>query len=251
MRSPSVATLRRYARAGHPLVIHGALDHWPAVGSWTPERLRERAGSLRVKAYAIPDGQVRLDPRTGFVLEEMALASYVDRLLSGRRTTHYVRARVDALPRELRDEVSVPHYCKGASRLRSNLWFSAPGTITRLHFDLPHNLIAQLHGRKRFFLYPARERRNLYPFPPWSSVPHLSRVDLETPDLTAFPRLADARGWYCDTREGDLLFLPSRMWHHVRSLAASVTVNFWWPPVALLPIVAASDLYKRVRGLNI
>jgi lysine-specific demethylase 8 len=251
MRAPSLATLRRYARAGDPLVIHGAIDHWRAIGRWTPERLRDRAGWLRMKGYAVPDGRVRLDARTGFILEEVSLASYVDRVLSGAPPTHYVRAPVEALPRELRDELGVPDYCRSAPRLRSNLWFSAAGTITRLHFDLPHNLIAQVHGRKRFFLYPAKERRNLYPFPPWSSVPHLSRVDLESPDLGAFPRLADARGWYCDTREGDLLFLPSRMWHHVRSLGASVTVNFWWPPWPLLPIVAASDLYKRVRGLNI
>jgi lysine-specific demethylase 8 len=181
----------------------------------------------------------------------MTLAAYVDRLLAGGPPTHYVRAPVSALPSQLRQEVGVPSYCRGATRLRKNVWFSAPGTITRLHFDLPHNLIAQIHGTKRFFLYPSRERRNLYPFPPWSAVPHLSRVDLESPDLAAFPRLREARGWYCDTHEGDLLFLPTRMWHYVRSLGASVTINFWWPPLLMLPVVAASDLYKRVRGLNI
>jgi hypothetical protein len=251
MRAPSLATLARYARAGEPLVIHGAIDDWRAVGQWTPERLRERVGSLRMKTYVIPEGHVRLDARTGFVFEEMTLSAYVDHVLSGDPPRYYFRSPVEALPGEMRGEIGVPTYCRQARRIRSNLWFSAPGAISRLHFDLPHNLIAQICGTKRFYLYAARERRNLYPFPLWSSVPHLSRVDLEAPDLVAFPRLARARGWYCDTREGDLLFLPSRMWHHVRSLGASVTVNFWWPPLAILPVVIASDLYKRLRGLNI
>jgi hypothetical protein len=213
--------------------------------------LREHAGALRMSTYVIPEGQVRLDARTGFVIEEMTLAAYADHVLAGARPRHYLRSPVAALPRELRDELGVPSYCRGARRLRNNLWFSAKGTITRLHFDLPHNLIAQIHGSKRFYLYAAGQRDRLYPFPPWSSVPHLSRVDLEAPNLAAFPELAHARGWYCDTREGDLVFMPSMMWHHVRSLTASITINFWWPPLAVLPLSIASDLYKRLRGLNI
>jgi lysine-specific demethylase 8 len=251
MRRPSLTTLERYARAGEPLIIHGAIDAWRALGRWTPELLRERAGSLRTKAYVIPDGHVRLDSKTGFVFEEITLGSYVEQVVSGGPPKVYFRAPVDSLPRDLREDLGVPDYCRGRRRLRHNLWLSAPGTVSRLHFDLPHNLIAQIHGRKRFYLYPAKERNNLYPFPPWSSVPHLSRVDLEAPDLVAFPRLARARGYYADTREGDLLFMPSRMWHHVRSLGASITVNFWWPPLAMLPFVLASDAYKRLRGLNI
>ena len=135
--------------------------------------------------------------------------------------------------------------------MRKNLWFSAADTVSRLHFDLPNNLIAQVTGRKRFLLYPWSEYRNLYPFPPWSSVPHLSRVDLGAPDFRRFPRLPLAQGWHCDLREGDILFMPGRMWHYALSLGPSVTINHWWSSVATLPFSMASDMYKRLRGLNI
>jgi len=248
---PSRRTFERLARAGEPLVIEGALAHWPAIGRWSPEDLRTRIGALRVKTYVIPRGQVLLDQKTGFRFEEMSVADYVEHVLSGESPSYYLRAPLEVFPQALRDELGVPEYCQGAVRLKRNVWFSAPGTVSRLHFDLPHNLIAQVHGRKEFVLYPFRERPNLYPFSVLSSTPHLSHADLEAPDLRAFPRLAEARGWRCELGEGDLLFMPSRTWHHAVSLGASITVNFWWPPLAILPLSLLSDGYKRVRGLNI
>jgi ribosomal protein L16 Arg81 hydroxylase len=52
-------------------------------------------------------------------------------------------------------------------------------------------------------------------------------------------------------REGDLLYLPSRVWHHARSIGPSITVNFWWPPLSMLPFTLLSDVYKRARGLRV
>lgn len=248
---PSVPTVLRLARAGLPLVIRGAIDDVAAVHRWTPSYLREHAGSLRVQTYVVPGGRIRLDRRTGFVMREVGLAEYADDVIAGRRPDGYFRAPLTALPAKLRAEWTDPEYCRSGLRLRRNLWFSAPGTISRLHFDLPHNLIAQLSGAKRFILYPSSEYRNLYPFPPWSSVPHLSQVDVGAPDFRRFPRLPLARGWHCDLEEGDMLLMPSRMWHYALSLGPSITINHWWSPLSVLPLSIASDLYKRLRGLNI
>jgi hypothetical protein len=251
LTGPTIATARRFAAAELPLVIRGALDDCPAVGRFTPRYLLEHAGELRAQAYVQPEGRVRLDRFTGFELRETVLREYASEVLAGRNPPYYFRAPVDMLPAALQAELPTPRYCRGALRLRRNLWFSAPDTISRLHFDLPHNLIAQLTGRKRFVLYPFREYLNLYPFAPWSSTPHVSRVALEEPDHRKFPRLPLARGWHCDLQEGDMLLVPSRTWHHAVSLGASVTVNHWWPPLSVLPLTLMSNLYKRLRGLNI
>lgn len=248
---PTAATFRRFARAGLPLVVRGGLEDFPAVGRWTPEYLLDRAGALRAKVYVQPEGHIHIDPRTGFQLRELSLADYANEVLAGHTPGHYFRAPVGALPAGLQAELGEPVYCRGARRLRKNLWFSASGTVSRLHFDLPHNLIAQLTGEKRFVLYPFTEYLNLYPFRPWSAVPHLSRVDLGAPDFRRFPRLPLARGFHCDLEPGDLLFMPGRMWHYALSLGPSVSVNYWWPSLGTLPAAVASDAYKRLRGLNI
>lgn len=250
-RLPAPPDLKLFAKAELPLVIEGALNDWPAVGRFTPSYLLEHAAEVMTQAYVVPNGHVRLSATTGFELVPVRLGDYAEQILRGEPTDTYFRAPLSRLPSALQRQIGEPRYCQGRPRLKKNLWFSAPGSITQLHFDLPHNLIAQLSGTKRFILYPARERRHLYPFPLRSSVPHLSQVDLTSPDFRRFPKLPLARGFYCDLKPGELLFMPSRMWHFAHSLTASVGVNFWWPPLAVMPLALASDAYKRLRGLNI
>ena len=51
---------------------------------------------------------------------------------------------------------------------------------------------------------------------------------VEAPDLVAFPRFAEAKFEETVLRPGDVLFMPRGMWHYVRGLTTSFSVNFWW-----------------------
>ena len=215
--------------------------------AWSPESLRDRFGSLPVQAYVMREGRIVLDPRTGFRLAHMTMREYVDRTLARDEPSLYLRARMPTLP-ALDRELATPAHA-GRLALRRNLWFAAKGTVSQLHFDLPHNLVAQLHGRKKFYVFHSSDP--VYPHAWRSSTPHLSRVDPEAPDLARFPRLASARPLETELEPGDVLFLPQRFWHHARALTTSVSVNFWWCEPATFPLLMASDLYKRLRGLHI
>jgi hypothetical protein len=254
--APSVRDFHaRWAERGsraEPVRIRGALDRWPALGRWSPDDFVARFGEVRTRAYAMEKGRIVLDAKTGFRLVDLSFREYVESLAQEPGAPrYYLRAKLGEILPELLREIEIPAYCEGRLALRHNLWFSGEGTITSLHFDLPHNLIAQVFGKKRFLLFPTAESRNLYPEPWISATPHLSRVDPEHPDLARFPRLARARGWEVTLEPGDLLFMPTRLWHHARSVTASISVNFWWAPPLVYPFVRASDLYKRLRGLNI
>lgn len=54
------------------------------------------------------------------------------------------------------------------------------------------------------------------------------QVEVENPDLGRFPDFAKAPYLECVLRPGDVLFLPARHWHYVRSLELSFSVSFWW-----------------------
>lgn len=250
--APDVAHfLSRYRDGSEAVRVRGALRHWKALGRWSPEALRERFGEVRVPAYEMKDGQIVLDRQLGFRVVEVPLKDYVDQVLSGAPPRLYLRARLPEVLPQLMEEVETPPYCEGGLLLRRNLWFSARGTVTSLHFDLPDNLVAQVHGTKRFILFPPGERSHLGPYPVFSSTPHLARLDPEQPDFVKHPEARQAKGVCCTLEPGDLLFIPSRWWHYARSAEPSVSVNFWWATPALYPFVRASDLYKRVRGLKI
>jgi hypothetical protein len=264
-RPTASAFERDFVVPERPVVLTRAIDDWPAR-SWSPASLKERFGSAPVRAYVLKNGRIQLDARRGFLLQEMPLADYADYVAQAAvreasqpaggdsaeaaEVKWYLRSRLDSLPADLRSDVPIPDYCAGGLGLRTNLWFAARGTVSQLHFDLPRNLVAQLHGRKRFILFSPEDSRYLYPHPVLSSTPHLSRIDPEKPDK-AFPLVAMARGFSCHLDPGDMLFIPPRWWHHARALEVSIAVNFWWSSPVLYPLVLASDAYKLVRGLNI
>lgn len=242
---------RQFVNPGLPVRIRGAIGDWPALGRWSPADFVTRFGDIEITTYALQDGRFVLDDERGFRLERLSIRDYVSHVLETKKPRVYFRGDLSKVLPELRSEFAVPEYCKHRPALRYNLWFSGAGTITPLHFDLPHNLVAQVYGRKRFILFSQDESRNLYRHSWLSSTPHLARVDLEAPDYARYPRLQEARGFVCQMEPGDLLFIPSRFWHHANSTTASISVNFWWATPGLLPLIKASDTYKRLRGLNI
>jgi ribosomal protein L16 Arg81 hydroxylase len=54
------------------------------------------------------------------------------------------------------------------------------------------------------------------------------QVDLDNVDLKEFPRVENLDFLDCILEEGDLLYIPPKWWHYVRSLSISFSVSFWW-----------------------
>jgi [protein]-arginine 3-hydroxylase / protease len=57
---------------------------------------------------------------------------------------------------------------------------------------------------------------------------NISAVDVEAPDLQRFPEFQDAAYVHTIMRPGDMLFIPARWWHFVKSLSTSTSVTFWF-----------------------
>ncbi|XP_065022849.1 lysine-specific demethylase JMJ30-like isoform X2 [Musa acuminata AAA Group] len=134
---------------------------------------------------------------------------------------------------ELRDDIMIPDYCfAGGGELRSlNAWFGPLGTVTPLHQDPHHNLFAQVIGRKYIRLYPASASESLYPHTE-SMLSNSSQVDLDNIDFTEFPKVENLDFFDCVLEEGEMLYIPPKWWHYVRSLSTSFSVSFWWSATA-------------------
>lgn len=59
-------------------------------------------------------------------------------------------------------------------------------------------------------------------------LPAVLKVDVEAPDLSKFADFAKATYVECILEPGDMLYIPPRYWHYVRSLEISLSVSFWW-----------------------
>jgi len=57
---------------------------------------------------------------------------------------------------------------------------------------------------------------------------NISAVNVEDPDLAQHPKFAEAKQLECILGPGDMLFIPAKYWHYVRSLSPAVSINFWY-----------------------
>ena len=113
-----------------------------------------------------------------------------------------------------------------------SLWIGNQSRVAA-HADLPQNVAVVVAGRRRFTLFPPEQLANLY-IGPLDASPAgraISLVDFAQPDLTQFPRFAEAmaHAQVVELEPGDALIIPSMWWHHVEALSPlNVLMNFWW-----------------------
>ncbi|XP_071451371.1 lysine-specific demethylase 8 [Hetaerina americana] len=227
-----------------PAILQGCLDHWPALSSWSPSYLAKVAGNRTVPVELGPN---YVHPTWGQKL--MAVGEFVEQHMVppedapphegidkpiGYLAQHPLFEQVP----ELRNDIKIPEYCCLSEESDSatdaevepdiNAWFGPKGTVSPLHYDPKHNLLAQVVGTKRVILYSSDDSEYLHPYE-GQMLSNTSQVDPEDPKiLEKFPDVSSAQAWECEIRAGDMLYIPRCWWHHVRSLSTSFSVSFWW-----------------------
>ena len=240
LQRPGVTQFRReYLNPRKPLVLEGTNDHWPARG-WTIPRLAERLGELEVTPVELRAGHVHIDLERGLVRETMTFRAFVEQLERVHPPQYSLPLELVGPYGVLRQDLAVPPYCVGSIFTKINLWVAATGTVTDAHYDMLHNLLAQVQGRRRVTLFSPADTPNLYPYPMRTLHWHHSRVRLESADPAEFPRFRSARAWQVVLAPGDVLFIPRGWWHHIEALETSVAVNFFWLTPRWVPHIAAA-----------
>ncbi|XP_012235128.1 HSPB1-associated protein 1 [Linepithema humile] len=118
----------------------------------------------------------------------------------------------------------------GRNGSNSTMWIGSKGAHTDCHQDTyGYNLVAQIHGRKLWLLYPPNN--DLIPVRlPYEESTIYSRFNIYCLNeeeeeclltLTDKPKLIILE-------PGDVLFIPNGWWHYVESLdSVSISVNIW------------------------
>ncbi|CAA9962738.1 Cupin 8 multi-domain protein [Pyrenophora teres f. maculata] len=294
-----------------PLVIEGAIQHWPAleerpwnnprylleqtlrgrrlipveVGkSYTDEGWGQRIITFRefMETYMLDDPAEATEPtednhnnENRGAYESESDAAPPSKNAQKRPTGYLAQHDLFAQIPSLRADISIPDYCysepapsphlthiKPVAKLDEpllNAWFGPAGTISPLHTDPYHNMLAQVVGYKYVRLYAPDETPNLHPRSVDENgvdMSNTSQVDLDEA-MALFPHVSS-----CETREsnnehealnaartlfehqfpgfkdakyidailgpGECLYLPVGWWHYIRSLTPSFSVSFWF-----------------------
>jgi len=224
---------RRFVCPGLPVIIKGGALGLGALQRWNSGYLKAAAGHRRLPIEFSPDREFALPERIGKDRINSKFGRFVDYLLHGdaaSQTTYYL-AQIDTLRYlpELVSDIVRPSFAPLAKIMRPPyLWMGIGRNASTLHYDSYDNLYAMITGRKHITLFPPTDRRNLYPYDDNPKHHHFSRVNLRYPDLARFPRLLDAQPYECVLSRGDILYIPERWWHYLRSHGLNVAVNWWW-----------------------
>jgi hypothetical protein len=220
LERPTVERFREFVATGTPIILKNALEDWD-LERLAPSRLKAEFGDLlgivrprRVDSGAAPHEDVTIQ----------AFADLLDSLDSSARYLAY-----NEIPSALTEVVRHPPYFPRKDYDDPpNIWLGPAGTVTHLHRDGSDNLFAQIWGSKRFILYPPHARPFLYA---WAVAADTGLdgcdVDPEQPDFDRFPLFREAAAIECVVEAGELFYLPEGWFHHVRSLAPSLSINFW------------------------
>ncbi|CAK7270822.1 hypothetical protein SEPCBS119000_004281 [Sporothrix epigloea] len=261
-----------------PLVLSGMLDHWPACQPqsrpWSsPGYLRwrtlrgRRLVPVEVGRSYVDDGWTQAIVPFADVLAELSCADGRQSKKSkktGGPTYLAQHALFSQMPR-LQSDISIPDACYTSTQrgdknsgddddddydndcnVLMNAWLGPPGTITPLHTDPHHNLLAQVVGRKYVRLYAPEQTAALRPRGREAGdvdMGNTSTVDVgamegwdaheqdhdpcleDSDEITVFRAVPYVD---CILEPGDTLYIPQGWWHYVRGLSVSFSVSFWW-----------------------
>lgn len=241
---------RRFLEPSVPVVLTGVMDPWPAMSKWTFEYVGARLAGRTIAPVILEKGRFRIDLKTGVGVKEMDFATYANHLENTDAPPYYLRLPLEGEAAHLFDDYEEPAYCQRRIFSKKNLWVGGKGASSDLHYDMTHNLVAQVLGRRRVLLFPPDQTRLVYPFPRRTLNWHHSQVHVDAPDLQRFPRYREAQPIELELQRGEMLFIPQGWWHHFESLERAIAVNFFWLTVRLAPAMALSRLAWVANGIR-
>lgn len=219
----------RYFTCERAVVIRDAMDSWPCMSSrrWSVDYIRRLAGCRTVPVELGSKYTEESWSQTLMTVDEF-ITQYIESPKVDKVGYLAQHQLFNQIP-QLENDIVIPSYCAIGDQedVDMNAWFGPCGTVSPLHQDPKHNFLAQVMGKKYVRLYSVEHTPQLYPHTT-SLLCNTSQVDVENPDHAKFPNFSKAPYLECILEPGDMLYIPPKMWHYIRSLSVSFSVSFWW-----------------------
>jgi len=242
---------RRYLRRGRPVVISGGVGRAAALEDLSFERLRQSHGAEMVKLVqkeGLTNEETRPDLEYSDVLP---LSQVLDLVEAGDGEYLRFSPLLEQFP-ELLDHLDLASF----RRLVSDRWgfafqlfIGGPHSSTPFHNSTIPFLYTQVAGTKRWKLVPNHYMAAMDPPATRLQYSH-SRAAVDLSNVDELPWIGHVDHFEAVLEPGDVLFVPSWMWHGVENLSATIGVRcgFMYPPGAVR--ASATLTFLRVAACD-
>ncbi|XP_022184844.2 bifunctional peptidase and arginyl-hydroxylase JMJD5 [Nilaparvata lugens] len=217
-----------------PVKLEACMTHWPALNKWNSlDYISAKAGG-RTVPVEIGSRYDEEEWSQSLMTVREFIRTHITSENKQKRTGYLAQHQLFNQIPELLTDICEPEYCCCSDKENTesggtdiNAWFGPAGTISPLHYDPKHNILAQVVGRKRVILYDPKYSDCLSCHNS-KLLKNTAQVDPENPDYKQFPNYKNVPALETILHPGEMLYIPPTWWHHIRSLDVSFSVSFWW-----------------------
>jgi hypothetical protein len=217
---------RRNLKPGIPLIIEGAAREWPLATRWSFDNFKRRYGGETIKL--VQRKGLSDDEFIGIreFSEEIEFGEFLDQVLHGGRKYMRFSPLLEKFP-ELRADFDHEFFKQMTGNgwgITYQLFMGAVGTYTPLHNAMTGFFFVNVCGSKRWVFIPNHYLAVLNPSADGYGYNH-SEAELDLSNVDRFPGLECVDRFEALIHPGDVLYVPSWMWHCVRNEAPTIGVR--------------------------
>ena len=219
--------VREYVDPLKPVIITGALEHWPARSKWTFDFFKDHYGDLPLEVDGRNLSMAQLIGEVGASTPD-APAPYLRNYLV-KNLPEALQADIAPMPSCTRPNwLEHPLMSARASLTFIELYIGGKGAkFPVLHYDglHTHAFLMQIQGVKEYIGFAPDQTPYMY-IRGGPEQPNISEInDIENWDTNRFALFGNAKGIRFTLHPGETLFMPSGWWHTARILSPSITIS--------------------------
>lgn len=207
-----------------PAVFRGLAARWPAVQKWNLDFFADRYADT--PAVLIDQlGLYGEGERSRYTVAE--LGRLIASIREGKRECLRFLPFLDDNP-ELKSDLDMAWFSGFRSRFSlrefTQLFVAPADTLTPVHCAHESNAFLQVHGQKRWLLWPARYQQLIEPAAdrrPYFHADYLPRRPSAEQPLGPY-----APAYEVVLEPGDVLYVPPFVWHYVENLTPTIAVAY-------------------------
>lgn len=109
----------------------------------------------------------------------------------------------------------------------NNIWIGCQNVTAQTHYDVGHNLFAQIRGTKTFVMSPPSDLSKALLYSVLHPSARQSQIDFEYVDSSGAPPFEPLTAAVAQLHPGDLLYIPPYWLHRVIAQSLSISINRW------------------------